>query len=161
MTAEIIQFCGGKEPAAPAVVATERERQTEQTEFGPERSRAAVQRDIAAHVQARKSYGKAVAWEAAIRATEDAEPYQLEDARCHTAMMYREMQEAARALLICMPTDPKGLIDLLMYLEKNFSVLPLEIFGASGSHESLAKYLLRAMRLSLREIIKPNGRRRP
>jgi hypothetical protein len=35
-----------------------------------------------------------------------------------TAMAYREMQDAARNLPICMPTDPKGLVDLLMYMEK-------------------------------------------
>jgi hypothetical protein len=67
---------------------------------------------------------------------------------------YREMQEAARHLLICMPTDPKGLVDLLLYLENNFSILPLEISQGrcNGDGQSLAFDLLRTVRLSLREI---------
>jgi len=48
-----------------------------------------------------------------------------------------------------MPTDPKALADLLMYLEKHFSLLPPEING-----KSLAFDLLRTMRLSLRHIAK-------
>jgi hypothetical protein len=51
-----------------------------------------------------------------------------------------------------MPTDPKGLVDLLMYLEKNFSVLPQEISQGAGANQSLAFDLLRTVRLSLREI---------
>jgi hypothetical protein len=50
------------------------------------------------------------------------------------------MQEAARHLLVCMPTDLKGLVDLLLYMEKNFSVLPQEITHAAGVDQSL--YLL-------------------
>jgi hypothetical protein len=57
-------------------------------------------------------------------------------------MAYREMQQAARHLLIRMPTDPKGLVDLSMYLEKNFSVLPQEVIHG-GSGQSLAGDLLR------------------
>jgi hypothetical protein len=57
-------------------------------------------------------------------------------------MAYREMQQAARHLLIRMPTDPKGLVDLSMYLEKNFSVLPQEVIHG-GSGQSLAVDLLR------------------
>jgi hypothetical protein len=31
-----------------------------------------------------------------------------------------------------MPTDPKALVDLLMYLEKHFSILPQEIWAPGG-----------------------------
>ena len=48
-------------------------------------------------------------------------------ARQRTAEAYQKMGEAARNPLICMPTDLKGLVDLLMYLGKNFSVLPQEV----------------------------------
>jgi hypothetical protein len=54
-----------------------------------------------------------------------------------------------------MPTDPKALVDLLLYLEKNFTAVPQEIIrGAGGSAQSLAFDLLRTVRLSLREIAK-------
>jgi hypothetical protein len=112
-----------------------------------------VQGDIDAHVKARKAYGKAVAWEAAAQG-EDLPAYRIEEARANTAMAYREMQEAARHLLICMPTDPKALVDLLLYLEKNFSVLPQEITQGAGATQSLAFDLLRTVRLTLREIAK-------
>ena len=52
-------------------------------------------------------------------------------------------------LLIVMPTDPKALVGLLLYLEKNFSVLPQEVVG-----RSLAFDLSRTMRLSLRAAVK-------
>jgi len=48
-------------------------------------------------------------------------------ARLRTAEAYQKMGEAARNLLICMPANLKGLVDLLMYLGKNFSVLPQEV----------------------------------
>jgi hypothetical protein len=58
-----------------------------------------------------------------------------------------------------MPTDPKGLVDLLMYIEKNFTSLPAEVvcggdFGGMPRVESLAFNLLRTMRLSLRAVAK-------
>jgi hypothetical protein len=46
-----------------------------------------------------------------------------------------------------MPTDLRGLVDVLMYLEKNFSLLPQDVCG-----KSLALELLRTMRLSLRKV---------
>jgi hypothetical protein len=61
------------------------------------------------------------------------------------------MHESARHLLICMSTDLRALVDLLMYPEKNFSVLPLELWQNGGS-SSLAFYMLRTMRLSLRRV---------
>jgi hypothetical protein len=143
----IVTFPGSSE-REPTVAKPE---PTGESRYGSSRSRAAVQLDIDAHVKARKAYGKAVAWEAAAQA-EELPAYRIEEARCLTAMAYREMQEAARHLIICMPTDPKGLVDVLMYLEKNFSVLPLEISGGAGANQSLALDLIRTVRLSLREI---------
>lgn len=78
----------------------------------------------------------------------------IEAARSETQVLYQEMQEAARHLLINMPTDPKGLVDLLLYLEKNFSFLPLELPHGQGATQSLAFDLLRTVRLSLRWIAK-------
>jgi hypothetical protein len=49
--------------------------------------------------------------------------------------------------MIVMPTDRRALVALLLYLEKNFGVLPQEFCG-----RSLAFDLLRTMRLSLRKI---------
>lgn len=146
----IITFPGSSErkPAAGVVEST-----PVQTEFGSGRSRKAVQVDVDAHVKARKAYGKAVAWALATEAGE-AEAYQIEEARQNTAMAYREMQDAARNLLICMPTDPKGLVDLLMYLESNYSTLPLEVSQGAGGARSLAFHLLKTVRLSLRHITK-------
>ena len=48
-----------------------------------------------------------------------------------------------------MPSEPRALCDLLLYLEKNFSILPQELCG-----RSLAFDLLRTLRLSLRSIAK-------
>jgi hypothetical protein len=149
MSDNVLNFPGSppaRRPANPVAEPTPGE-----TLYGPSRSRSAVQADIDAHISARKAYGKAVAWEAACR-DGDAVEYQREEAREHTERTYREMKDAARHLLICMPTDPKGLVDLLLYLEQNFSVLPDEITSGSHKSESLAFHLLRAVRLSLREI---------
>jgi hypothetical protein len=98
--------------------------------YGPHRSREAVQRDIEAHVTARRAYGQ-VAWVAAAEA-EGLPAANIEAARQDTARLYAEMQDAARHLVICMPTDPKALVDLLMYLEKHFSILPQEIWAPGG-----------------------------
>jgi hypothetical protein len=151
----IITFPGSSErkPTVAEPAPTASEVAPGETRYGPSRSRSAVQADIDAHVKARKAYGKAVAWEAAAQA-EELPAYRIEEARCNTAMAYREMQDAARNLLICMPTDPKGLVDLSLYLEKNFSVLPQEITHGAGTSQSLAFDLLRTVRLSLREIAK-------
>jgi hypothetical protein len=73
----------------------------------------------------------------------------IEAARQETAVLYSEMQEAGRHLVICMPTDPKALVDLLMYMERHFSILPQEING-----RSLAFFMLHTVRLSLRGIAK-------
>jgi hypothetical protein len=112
------------------------------------RSRERVLKDIDAHEKARKVYQRAVAWTVAAEA-ENLPRDQIEEALKDTAAFYEEMQEAARHLVICMPADPKGLVDLLMYLEKNFSILPEEIRS-----QSLALYMLRTVRLSLRGVTK-------
>jgi hypothetical protein len=46
-----------------------------------------------------------------------------------------------------MPTDIQALVDLLLYLEQNFGVLPHEL-----RNQSLAFFMLRTVRLSLRAI---------
>ena len=68
-------------------------------------------------------------------------------------------------LVIVMPTELKGLVDLLLYLERNFSALPQEVTRGQPAEESLAFNLLRTVRLSLREVAKygkywPNDERR-
>jgi hypothetical protein len=149
----IVTFPGSSErkPTAAKYAPRAAESSPGEPLHGPSRSRSAVQADIDARTRARKAHGKAVAWEAACR-DGDAVQYQLEEAREHTEHAYREMKDAARHLLICMPTDPKGLVDLLLHLEQNFSVLPNEITSGSHKSESLAFNLLRTVRLSLRGI---------
>jgi hypothetical protein len=123
------------------------------------RDRECVRRAIAEHERARDAYAKAVAWLVAAEA-ENLPAANIEAARQELAVLYAEMQEAARRLIIVMPTDLKALVDLTMYLEINFSSLPDEIVRSSGSRssfpktESLAFHLLRTMRLSLRHVAK-------
>jgi hypothetical protein len=118
--------------------------------YGPSRSRESVRRDIDAHIKARKVYAQAVAW--AIAAEEQGLPQaQIDQALNDTREFHLEMEQAARDLLTCLPTDLRALVDLLMYLEQNFSVLPEEIQRGKNS-ESLAFRLLRTVRLSLRSI---------
>jgi hypothetical protein len=71
----------------------------------------------------------------------------IEQARLDTFGLYQEMQECARGLVVVMPTSPRALVDLLLYLEKHFTTLPQEVNG-----RSLAFDLLRTVRLSLRKI---------
>jgi hypothetical protein len=47
------------------------------------------------------------------------------------------MREAAVHLLIGTPTDPKGLVDVPIYLERHFSTLRREICGRSLAFEFL------------------------
>lgn len=110
------------------------------------RSRQDVQSDIDAHIAARKAYSRAVAWQ--VEAEESKLPAALiEGARNETALAFHDLEFRGRCLLVTMPTDPRGLVDLLMYLEKHFSILPQEIDG-----RSMAFSLLRTMRLSLRKV---------
>ncbi|MDF0494851.1 hypothetical protein [Bradyrhizobium yuanmingense] len=51
---------------------------------------------------------------------------QLEAAREATAEAYRELDWAGHALVATTPADPKALVDLLLYMEKNFGTLPQE-----------------------------------
>jgi hypothetical protein len=112
------------------------------------RTRELVREDIKLHMEARAAYGQAVAWESAAE-SEKLPQDQIEEARQRTAMAFNYMGHRGRHLVVCMPTDPRALVDLLMYLEQNFSVLPQEISG-----RSLAFHLLRTMRLSLRKAEK-------
>jgi hypothetical protein len=84
------------------------------------RSREHIQEDIELHIAARVAYGKAVAWEAAAE-SENLPPAQIEEARQRTAKAFEEMRYRGRNLLICMPTERRALVDLLLYLEKNFT----------------------------------------
>jgi len=47
------------------------------------------------------------------------------------------MQQRGRSLVICMPHDPRALVDLLLYLEKNFTTLPLEVDSRSLAFDLL------------------------
>lgn len=151
MTAEIFQFGGGKSVPPPAPAATtdagagDAYLKTVATSY---RSRDRVKEDIDAHVTAREAYGKAVAWEAAAE-SQNLPPGQIEEARERTAKAYAQMQWRAGMLIICMPHDPRGLVDLLLYLEQNWTILPDELHK-----RSIAFDLLKSMRLSLRAIAK-------
>jgi hypothetical protein len=116
-------------------------------------SRENVQGKIDAHIAARQAYGQALA---RITAIEDGSlpAAQMADAQLKAFEAYNEMTEAARRLLVVMPTEPKALVDLLFYLEKNFSVLPPEIACGASNGQSLAFDVLRTVRLSLRAISK-------
>lgn len=113
------------------------------------RSRDEVEVAIRQHERARKEYARAAAWAAEAEAQEGLPPATVEQARVDAIRAFRELDEAGRMLILSMGTDVKGLIDLLMYMEKHFSVLPQEILG-----RSLAFYLLKTVRLSLRRIAK-------
>ena len=82
-----------------------------------------MQRDIDRHVAARLAYGQALA---RVIAIEDGNLPAAQIAESHMKAFeaYTEMTEAARNLLVVMPTSLIALVDLLLYLEKNFSVLP-------------------------------------
>jgi hypothetical protein len=135
---DVIQFLGispkrGRASAKP---------QKDEPEQADWRSRASVKQDIEEHIAAREAFAKAVAWEAAAE-SQNLPPAQIEEARERTAKSF--MQYRGQNLLIVMPTDRRALVDLLHYLEINFSVLPQECRG-----RSLAFDLLRTLRLSLR-----------
>jgi hypothetical protein len=112
-----------------------------------------VQRDIDRHIAARLAYGQALA---RVTAIEDGNlpTAQIADAHLKSYEAYVEMTEAARALLIVMPTDLKALVDLLLYLEKNFSTLPPDIANGVSNSQTLAFTLLQTVRLSLRRVAK-------
>lgn len=123
---------------------------------GPERAfreRNDVKRDIDAHIAARETYQRAVAWLAAAEA-EGLPVANIEAAREDLVRLHAELVEAARRLVIVTPTDLRALCDLLMYLEHNYSVLPAEIQCTENRSQSLAFHLLRTMRLSLRAVAK-------
>jgi hypothetical protein len=154
MGSNIVTFPGlSPKHGRASTVSSEKEEASRRADW---RSRERIQEDIDMHIAARVAYGKAVAWEAAA-ASENLPPAQIEEARQRTAKAFEEMRYRGRNLLVCMPTDRRALVDLLLYLEKNFSVLPQEI-----SARSLAFDLLRTLRLSLRKSEKyGQGRRVP
>ena len=150
----IVTFPGSSERQPEVTKPTAAETSPGEALYGPSRSREAVQRDIDAHIKERKAYGRAAAWAEAAR-DQMLPECTIENAQADADMAYNTMIEAARHLLICMPTDPRGLVDLLMYLEKNFSALPQEVtHSIAGGGQSLAFDLLRTVRMSLREITK-------
>ncbi len=110
------------------------------------RSRDDIQRAIHEHEVAREIYGRAASW-AALAEHQDMPQAQIEQARSAALAAYHEMKHKATMLIFSMEADPRGLVDLLLYLEKNFSILPQEING-----RSLSYFLLRSMRLSLRRV---------
>jgi len=110
------------------------------------RTRELVQSDMEKHVAARAAYAKAIAWESEAEFA-NLPPALIEAARTRTAEAFGELQYRGRNLVTVMPTDRRALVDLLLYLEKNFSILPVEFHG-----RSLAFDLLRTMRLSLRRV---------
>ncbi|QWG16113.1 hypothetical protein KMZ68_13775 [Bradyrhizobium sediminis] len=118
------------------------------------RSRDLVAHDIRQHEAARAHYAQAVAWTAAAEES-NLPPAQIEDARKAVVEAFEEMNWRGRCLVVSMPTDLRGLVDLTMYLEKHFSILPPEVGG-----KSLALELLKTMRLSLRAVAKYGKHRR-
>jgi hypothetical protein len=143
MTAEIIQFGAagkaGQETPVDAYLADVVKRY---------RSRDRVKEDIDAHTAARDTYGRAVAWEAAAE-SQNLPPCQIEEARQRTAKAYSHLESCGSMLVICMPHDPRGLVDLLLYLEQNWTTLPETLH-----RRSIAFDLLKSMRLSLRAVAK-------
>jgi hypothetical protein len=69
---------------------------------------------------------RAVAW---LAAAEDGNlpAANIEATRDDTIGLEMELEEAARSLATTEPHDRRALIDLLMYMEKHFSLLPHEV----------------------------------
>lgn len=120
------------------------EERTDGDEGMRNRERARV--DIKEFEGAKNAYAEAVAWQATAEA-ENLPAGQIEDARARAVRAFKEMEFRGHMLLVDMPTDLHGLIDLMMYMEKNFSLLPQELNG-----KSLALTLLKTVRLSLRHV---------
>jgi hypothetical protein len=85
------------------------------------RSLQNVQCEIDKHIAARREYAQAAAWAAQAEA-ENLPAAVVEAARDKAAKVFEEMNWLGRRLMITMPTDPKGLVDLLMYLERRTSL---------------------------------------
>jgi hypothetical protein len=146
MTAEIITF-GGRTTTQPT---TEAEADTYlKAVAAAYRSRDRVKEEIEAHTAARDAYSKAVLWEASAE-SQNLPTSQIEAARQRTAAAYHELKERGKMLIIFMPTDLRGLVDMLMYLEQNWSLIPDDLMH----RRSLAFDLIRTTRLSLRAVAK-------
>ncbi|TFV75311.1 hypothetical protein E4K64_16545 [Bradyrhizobium frederickii] len=142
----LIRFPGGSNAARASSNAAADDGPTQAS-----RDRQWVLQDIQRHVAARDAYTQA-ALRAALMAEQNMPVAQIGQANLEAVQAYEEMREAARNLLLVMPTELTALIDLLLYLERNFSILPMEITHASGCGQSLAFDVLRTVRLSLRKI---------
>lgn len=101
------------------------------------RDRAAVQHDMDRHVAARRAYKQALA-RATLLEEQNLPAAQIGQAHEQALEAYTETTEAARAPLVVMPTDVRALVDLLLYLEKNFSLLPPDIASGASNGQSLA-----------------------
>jgi hypothetical protein len=145
MSDNIVKFPGGRLSKQPVPVIPITSEHGEPRDW---RSRQNVQRDIDEHIAARREYAQAAAWAAQAEA-ENLPAAVIETAREKAAKAFGEMNWRGRHLMITMPTDPKGLVDLLMYLEKNFTILPQEAMG-----RSLAFDLLHTVRLTMRAVAK-------
>jgi hypothetical protein len=123
------------------------------------RAREHLQEEISRHTAGpgRPTDRQAVAWEAAAESG-NLSPAQIEEARKRTAVAFEEMQLRGRMLLVAMPTDPRGLVDLLMYLEKNFSILPQESCGRSLAFDLLRAPFTRYGRAELPATERPAAR---
>jgi len=77
-----------------------------------------------------------VAWTIAAE-SQNLPTAQIEQAHLAAFRLYEEMQQRGRSLVICMPHDPRALVDLLLYLEKNFTTLPLEVDSRSLAFDLL------------------------
>jgi hypothetical protein len=122
----------------------------ERMRSGPDETldRSMVLAKIQKFEEAKTAYAEAVTWEAAWEAhAESPSADQIEDARTRCAKAFEEMEYRGQMLLVAMPHDLRGLVDMMMYMEKNFSLLPQEMDG-----KSLALTLLRTVRLSLRHV---------
>ena len=87
--------------------------------------------DIKGHILARRTYQQGVAWLIAAK-DQNLPSANSEAAREDVRTLHSEMVEAARRLVIVMPTDRKALCDLTMYLETNFTSLPEEVVRSTG-----------------------------
>jgi hypothetical protein len=81
----------------------------EASQSGGYRDRATVKRDIEAHIAARQAYQHGVSWIAGAEA-ENLPVANIEAAREDLRMLHAEMVEAARSLVIVMPTDLKACV---------------------------------------------------
>jgi hypothetical protein len=161
MSADIFQFPGATPARGRTNAAAPEPDETFHT--ADWRSREHVQADINKHREKRDAMvGRAVAWEAAARERNLPEAT-IEEAYPLRLAAHNELEYPGRHLLICMPTDRRALVDLLLYLEKNFTILPQEMCGQLAgvrpvaNHEALAPQD-RGLRQARADIVKRRHR---